>query len=171
MKALQLTVPTKLIGALGDVWWDLPATLTYVAGQQIHCTIYVGNTTDQDHTYMLRVTTAAAGVVVSEGTIRVNNKAWFTLGSWEYAELPGSLMAEDSNVVLTLELIEESTLQVADSVSVNLVQPSATELGIWGGAAPTQPTESTTSMINAMVPLMLLVMIMSLIIPKKKEKS
>ena len=170
MKALQLTVPTKLIGALGDVWWDLPATLTYVAGQQMHCTIYVGNVTDQDHTYMLRVTTAAAGVVVSEGTIRVNNKAWFTLHSWEYAELPGSLMAEDSNVVLTLELIEESTLQVADSVSVNLVQPSVTELSIWGGAVTVSPTEPIAGMVTAMVPLMFLMMIMSIVVPKK-EKS
>lgn len=168
MKALQeITAPMAIVGALGDIFWDLPPRMNYFANEEIHCTINVANTTDDDHTYMLRISTTKNGSPVSEGTLRVNSKAWFDLGSWEYAVLPGTLVVEDSDVILTVELIEEESGEATDSVSVELVVPSVTGLSIWGG---TPGTAAGTDIFGLLV-LMMMMGMMSSMFKSKKEKE
>jgi hypothetical protein len=121
-------------GPYGDILWDLPNIVQYLAGQDIYATVYVANTTDQARSYMLRMRVLdSTGSVVGEGTLRVNNMAWFDVGSWEYLLLPGSMRVSMTGVTLVVELIDRESNEATDSVSTYLVSPSLAQLPIWGG--------------------------------------
>jgi len=156
----------SLVGTYGDIFWDLPPVLSYNAGEQIGCTIYVANVTDVDRSYMLRMQVTQDSTVISEGTLRVNNRAWFDIGAQQYAVLPGSMLSEVTNAVLTIELVESESNSVADSVSVDLIAPSAAGLPIWGGGA------GATASWFSLIPLMIMVaMVVSMTKPKEKKKE
>lgn len=157
----------NLVGDYGDIFWDLPPRLDYFAGEEINCNIYVANTTDKDRTYMLRMRVTQDSTVVSETILRVGSGAWFDLASWKYALLPGSMISQVSNAVLTVELVDNETSEATDSVYVTLTSAAVTELPIWGGV-------TTGGMMDIFSLIMLMVMMgmmMSMMKPKKEEKK
>ena len=156
----------SLVGTYGDIFWDLPPVLSYNAGEQIGCTIYVANVTDVDRSYMLRIRVTQDSTVISEGTLKVNNKAWFDIGAQQYAVLPGSMLSEVTNAVLTIELVDNETSEVTDSVSVSLVSAAVTQLPVW----ETPAMSTTIDLITLMLVLVMMGMMMRMT-TKKKEKE
>ena len=168
MKAQQEAIGYgAVIGKYGDILWDLPGTVQYLAGQDLYATIYVANTTDEDRSYMLRMRVLASdGTVIGEGTLRVNNMAWFDLGTWEYARLPGSMRVSMTNVILVVELVDRDSNEATDAVSTYLVAPTAAQLPIWGGL----PTVGGMDLMSLVLLIMMMGM-MAMVAKKEKEKT
>jgi len=164
MRTLQgETASSGLVGALGYFYWDLPTKVEYVAGTRLQCSLYLGNATGDEHSYMLRTLLYKGGVLLSEDVITVNNKTWFTLDSWQYATIPTAIIAEDSDATLVTEMVEKETGEVTASAATQLMQPSVAELPIWGELPPTAaPTTTTTDITSVMVVMMVMVMMMTM---------
>jgi hypothetical protein len=153
-------------GSYGDILWDVPRVVQYLAGEDIYATIYVANTTDQDRSYMLRMRVLdSTGSVVGEGTLRVNNMAWFDLGTWEYAILPGSMRVNMTGVTLVVELVERESNEATDRVSTLLVSPTLAQLPIWGG----MPTVGGMDLMSLIVLTMMMGM-MAMVAKEEKKK-
>jgi len=57
-------------GELGDIFWDLPPVVTYVAGLDLGCSIHVANTTDLAKEYALMARLTRGETVISEEALR-----------------------------------------------------------------------------------------------------
>lgn len=162
MKILQGET-TALVGTLGYLYWDLPTRVEYVAGTRLQCSLYLGNATKDEHSYMLRTLLYKGGVLLSEDVITVNNKTWFMLDSWQYATVSTAIVAEESNATLVTEMVERETGEVTASTATQLVQPSVAELPIWGELPPTPAP--TTTVVTELMPLIVIMMLMAMVMP------
>ncbi len=118
---------------LGDVFWDLPPMINYVPGYDIGCTIFVANHTNIAQEYMLLLSLHREGRPVEESTLRIHQYSWFTLEPGVFTRFYGSLAFEDTNLDLSVKLVEKNTEEPVDSVSTRLVMPTA------GAIPPTWP--------------------------------
>jgi hypothetical protein len=123
-----------MAGELGDIFWDLPSWITYSPGFDLGCTIYVANHTEEEKEYALMGRLIRDDTLISEEALPVYGYAWFKVTPGDFIRLYGALRFDETDVDLTVSLIERETEQVADSVSTRLVAPAAA-----GALPPTWP--------------------------------
>jgi phosphotransferase system glucose/maltose/N-acetylglucosamine-specific IIC component len=138
----------------GDVFWDLPPWISYIAGTDLGFALYVANPTDTVKEYALISNLSQSGTVISEESIKVFGYAWFKVEAGDWVRLRGSLRLEDTNCLLTVVLVEKDTEEVLDSVATYLQMPSAAALppGWPVSGTPVQ----TTDWMGMMLPFMML---------------
>lgn len=74
--ALQLSA---MGGVKGDIFWDLAPWITYTAGYDLGCTIYVANPTDQQMEYALLAELTSGTTVISDEALPVFGYTKFTV--------------------------------------------------------------------------------------------
>ena len=145
---------SELSGTLGDIFWDLIPAIVYSSGSELGTTIYVANPTDTAKEYALMAQLSTEDTFVSEEAVKVFGAAWFTVDPGEFIRLHGALAFEETDVALTLLLIERETGEVTDAVSSYLVSPEAAGSGWpigWPGG-----TSALIPDLSWLMPLMIL---------------
>ena len=145
---------SELSGTLGDIFWDLAPAIVYSAGAELGATLYVANPTEETKEYALLAQLATEDTFVSEEAVRVFGAAWFTVEPGDFARLRGAFAFEETDVALTLLLIERETGEVTNAVTTYLVSPEAAGSGWpigWPGG-----TSVISSDYSWLMPLMML---------------
>ena len=153
---------TVMGGELGNIFWDLPPWNVYAAGYDLGCTIYVANPTDTEKEYTLMSRLSFNETVISEEAIKVFGFAWFKVAPKDFIRLRGALRSDESDVVLSVLLVERETEQIADSVSTSLVAPAVSTLPpTWPGSPETPGATGFdwSSMLMMVFPFMILGML------------
>ena len=162
----------ELSGSLGDIFWDLPSWITYVAGSELGTTIFVANPTDEEKEYALMARLSTDAEVISEESIKVFGYAWFKVDPGDWLRLHGGLRFEESNLTLSLLLYEKESGEAVDAVSAFLVEPSAAAWPPgWPGApgVPGTPEELTDWGWMMILPMMMLMI--GMVMPRKAEET
>lgn len=118
-----------LSGTLGDIFWNLAPAIVYSSGSELGATIYVANPTEESKEYALMARLSSDDTVISEEAVKVFGAAWFTVDPGEFIRLHGAFAFEESDVTLTLLLIERATGELTDAVLCYLVSPEAAASG------------------------------------------
>ncbi len=167
---MQVTV---MAGKLGDIFWDLSPWITYAAGYDLGCSIYVANPTSEEQEYALMARLTRDTTVLSEEALPVFGYTWFKVDPGDFIELHGALRFSESNAVLTVQLMERKTGEAVDSVAIMLVAPTTAMAALppsWPGAPGA--TETWSSMLSpVMMMAMLGIVMVSAFKPGKKEKK
>lgn len=162
----------NLVGELGDIFWDLPPSVTYSPGSELGCTIYVANPTDEEKEYALMSRLSSDETVISEEAVKVYGYAWFKVDPGDFIRLHGALKFDETNCTLSVLLIERTTQEITDFVSTYLVGPAAPTPGWpigWPGGAGAIPMDM--SWILAMMMLLMMGgMAVAMFAPKEEEK-
>ncbi len=149
-------------GKLGDIFWDLPPWLTYAAGYDLGCNIYVANNTDTVKEYALMARLTRDTTVISDEAIPVYGYAWFKVDPGDLVTLKGAFRFAESNANLTLSLVERESQAATDAVVTLLVPPATSALPPgWTGAPGTPGTTTTdwSSMLGTMLPMLGFIML------------
>lgn len=166
---------TVMGGELGNVFWDLPPWIVYAPGYDLGCTIYVANPTDTEKEYTLMSRLSSNETIISEEAVTVFGYAWFKVAPNDFIRLRGALRSDESDVVMSVLLVERETEEVADSVSTSLVAPTVSALPpSWPGAPGATGTTGFdwSSMLAMIVPIMMLGVVASAMKPaEEKEKA
>jgi hypothetical protein len=155
-----------LVGEYGDIFWDLSPSMTYVAGSEIHCRIYVANPTDSDREYMMMASLTRNGEVISEFPIRVDEAAWFSVEANNVVNLPGALVLDYTDVALTVSLYEKETNEITDSVSTALTSAGTANLPVLPGIPS---TAADTGDIMSMLMMFMVVMMIGTMMTRVAE--
>jgi hypothetical protein len=165
-------------GGLGDIFWDLPPWITYAAGYDLGCNIYVANPSDTVKEYALMARLSRDTTVISDEAIPVYGYTWFKVEPGDFVTLKGAFRFTESNAGLTLSLVERESGEATDSVVTLLVPPSTSSLPPgWGGTPGTPGTTTTdwSSMLGMMIPMlgfaMLGMVMVSAFRPKEETKK
>ena len=145
---------SELSGSLGDIFWDLAPAIVYTSGAELGATIYVANPTGEEKEYALMARLSSDDTVISEESVRVFGSAWFKVDPGEFIRLHGAFTFDETDVALTLLLIERETGEIADAVSTYLVSPAAAASGWpigWPGGTSVLPSD-----LGWLMPLMVL---------------
>ena len=161
----------NLSGSLGDIFWDLSPGIAYTPGSELGCTIYVANPTEEEKEYALMSRLSSDDTVISEESVKVFGCAWFKVDPGDFIRLHGALRFDETDVTLSLLLIERETQEAADAVAAYLVSPAAPEWpGGWPGGATIAPSD-----LGWLLPMLMLgmtgMMMVSLIAPKEEERK
>jgi len=165
---------TVMGGESGNVFWDLPPWIVYAPGYDLGCTIYVANPTDTEKEYTLMSRLSSNGTVISDEAVKVFGFAWFKVAPNDFIRLRGALRSNESDVVLSVLLVERETEQIADSVSTSLVAPTVSALPpTWPGSpgATGTPGFDLSSMLAMMFPIMMLGVVASAMKPAKETEE
>jgi len=135
---------------LGDVFWDIPTWIYYTAGYDLGCSIYVANPSDIVREYALISHTYKNQVLQSEGVLQVYGYTWFTVDPGDFIKLNGQLNLAESDVVLTIDLIDKETQSSADTISTILVTPTAAAL----------PPGWNVPGVDNLMPMIMMIMLM-----------
>ena len=164
-------------GTLGDIFWDLPSWIVYVAGFDMGCTIKVANNTDSNKEYALMARLTRDATVISEEVMPVFGYSWFTVEAGDFVELDGALRFTESNAELTISLIERESGTATDSVTTTLVAPSSSETSVlppaWPGTGATGTNTGTfdwSSLLSWVMPLAMLGVMVVALKPKPEKK-
>jgi len=163
---------TVMGGELGNIFWDLPPWNVYAAGYDLGCTIYVANPTDTEKEYTLMSRLSSNETIISEEAIKVFGFAWFKVDPKDFIRLRGALRSDDSDVILSVILVERETEQIADSVSTSLVAPAVSTLPpTWPGSPETPGTTTFdwSSVLTMIFPVMMLGVVASAVKPAKEK--
>jgi len=165
---------TVMGGELGNIFWDLPPWIVYAPGYDLGCTIYVANPSDTEKEYTLISRLSSNEKVISEEAVKVFGYAWFKVAPKDFIRLRGALRFDESDVVLSVLLVERETEQVTDSVSTSLVAPAVSTLpptwpGVPGDTGATGFDWS--SMLTMTIPIMMLGIVASAVKPAKEEEK
>lgn len=153
----------------GDIFWDLPPWISYIAGTDLGFSLYVANPTATAKEYALISNLSQDGMVLSEESIKVFGYAWFQVEPGDWVRLHGSLRLEDTNCLLTVLLVEKETEAVVDSVSTYLRAPTTAALPpAWPGSGT---TVVTTDWLGLIYPLMMLGLVGAMIVPADKDSE
>lgn len=163
------TFPASLKEAKpGRLGWDLPSSLPYTPGTDLPATIHVTNMTyyEQEFALMSRLIDAA-GVVLSDEAVKLEEKAWFMIDGIETKVILGRFNFPQTNVTLVLSLCDKESGTTIDSVQTSLVSPSAASAwpATWPVAAGTvtQSGADWTSMLTSMMSPMMVFMMMAVV--------
>lgn len=165
-------------GVKGDIFWNLAPWLTYTAGYDLGCTIYVANPTDQEQEYALLAELASGATVISDEALPVFGYTRFTVEPGDFIELDGSLRFTSSNAVLTVKLVDPATGEVIDSIATLLIAPSTSTSALppaWPGTSASTPgTTDWSSMLSSMMPMLMfgmLGMVLASAFKPREEKA
>ncbi len=165
---------TVMGGELGNIFWDLPPWIVYATGYDLGCTIYVANPTDTEKEYALMSRLSSNETVISEEAVKVFGYAWFKVDPKDFIKLRGALRSDESDVVLSVLLVERETQEIADSVSASLVAPAVSTLPpTWPGTPGTTGTTGFdwSSLLGMMLPIMMLGIVASTLKPGKEREE
>ncbi len=163
---------TVMGGELGNIFWDLPPWIVYAAGYDLGCTIYVANPTDTEKEYALMSRLLSNETVISEEAVKVFGYAWFKVDPKDFIRLRGALRSDESDVVLSVLLVERETQEIADSVSTNLVAPAVSTLPpTWPGTTTGTTGFDWSSLMAMMLPIMMLGIVASTMKPGKEKEE
>ena len=165
---------TVMGGELGNIFWDLPPWIVYTAGYDLGCTIYVANPTDTEKEYTLMSVLSSNETVLSEEAVKVFGYAWFKVAPKDFIRLRGALRSDETDVVLSVLLVERETEEVADSVFTSLVAPSVSALPpTWPGLPDTSGTTTFdwNSLMTMMFPVMMLGVVASAVKPAEEKEE
>jgi len=165
---------TVMGGELGNIFWDLPPWIIYAPGYDLGCTIYVANPTDTEKEYSLISRLSSNETVISEEAVKVFGYAWFKVDPKDFIRLRGALRSDESDVILSVVLVERETEQIADSVSTSLVAPAVSTLPpAWPGTPGTTGTTGFdwSSLLGMMFPIMMLGIVASAVKPGKEKEE
>ena len=159
-------------GELGDIFWDLPTWITYAAGFDIGCSIYVANPTEVEREYALLARLSQDTTLISEEALPVFGTTWFKVEPGDFIVLHGALRFDESNADLVVLLIERETEQATDSVATALVSPTTSGFPPWPGTPGTTGFD-WSAMLGMLLPLMMFgmvgIMLVSASRPKKEK--
>ena len=155
---LQVSV---MSGKLGDIFWDLAPLIAYTPGFDIGCNIFVANTTSTAKEYALMARLSRNATVVSEEALPVFGFTWFKVEPGDFAILRGALRFTESDVDLTVSLMERESGEATDAVATTLMAPTTSALPpAWPGAPGTGGTQTNwSSMLTMMMPMLGFVMV------------
>lgn len=156
-------------GELGDIFWDLPPALSYVAGLDLGCSIYVANPTEIEREYALIARLYKGETLISEEALPVFGYTWFKVEPGDFIKLNGALRFSESDASLMVLLVEKDTEEVTDSVSTHLVQVSSSVLPPWPGSTAT--TTDWSSMLGFMLPFLMLGIMAVALKPQSEKKE
>jgi len=165
---------TVMGGELGNIFWDLPPWIVYSAGYDLGCTIYVANPTDTEKEYTLMSVLSSNETVISEEAVKVFGFAWFKVAPKDFIRLRGALRSDETDVVLSVLLVERETEEIADSVFTSLVAPSVSALPpTWPGSPDISGTTTFdwSSIVTMMFPVMMLGIVTSAVKPAAEKKE
>jgi len=165
---------TVMGGELGNIFWDLPPWIVYSAGYDLGCTIYVANPTDTEKEYTLMSILSSNETVISEEAVKVFGYAWFKVAPKDFIRLRGALRSDETDVVLSVLLVERETEEIADSVYTSLVAPSVSALPpTWPGSPDTSGTTTFdwSSIVTMMFPIMMLGVVASAVKPAEEKEE
>jgi hypothetical protein len=165
---------TVMGGELGNIFWDLPPWIVYTAGYDLGCTIYVANPTDTEKEYTLMSILSSNETVLSEEAVKVFGYAWFKVAPKDFIRLRGALRSDETDVVLSVLLVERETEEVADSVFTSLVAPSVSALPpTWPGLPETPETTTFdwSSLMTMIFPVMMLGVVASAVKPAEEKEE
>lgn len=165
---------TVMGGELGNIFWDLPPWIVYAAGYDLGCTIYVANPTDTEKEYTLMSCLTSNETIISEEAVKVFGYAWFKVNPKDFIRLRGALRSDDTDVILSVVLIERETEQIADSVSTSLVAPAVSALPPTWPGLPSEPGVTGfdwSSMLTMIFPIVMLGVVASAVKPAKEKEE
>ena len=163
---------TVMGGELGNVFWDLPPWIVYAPGYDLGCTIYVANPTDAEKEYTLMSRLSSNETVISEEAIKVFGYAWFKVAPNDFIRLRGALRSDESDVVLSVLLVERETEEITDSVSTSLVAPTVSALPpTWPGAPGGTGTDWSSMLMPAMMMGMFGIVMVSALKPEEEKEE
>ena len=169
-----MTMTGIMGGELGDIFWDLAPWIVYTPGFDIGCNIYVANPTDTAKEYALIAGLFHNETLISEEALPVYGNTWFTVEPGDFIRLRGALRFDESDVVLSVGLVERETETVADLVSTSLVAPTVAALPpTWPGMPDVTGATGFdwSSLLGMMLPVMMLGIVASAVRPPaEKEK-
>ena len=152
----------NLVGSKGDIFWDLPPWITYPAGSELACVLYVANPTDTAKEYALLARLKSGDTVISEEAITVYGYSWFSVDPGDFIRLFGAMKFDQTNVTLTVSLIEKENDEETDSVSTMLLEPTAAQWPPgWPGALVTGGFDWTSLLMLVMLGTVGIVMVQS----------
>ena len=164
-----------MAGAKGDIFWNLASWISYAAGYDLGCTIFVANTTDQAQEYALIVVLSSGATVISEEALPVFGLSKFTVDPGDFVELEGALRFSNSNAVLTVKLVDPATSEVIDAVSSMLIDPSSSTSALppaWPGTQSTAAgTTDWSSMLGFIMPVLMFGMLGMMMISAFKPRD
>jgi len=165
-----------LAGSLGDIFWDLPPWITYMPGSDIGCVIYVANPTGEEKEYALMSHLSSEGAVISEESVTVFGYSWFKVDPGDFIKLRGAFRFENTNVMLTLSLIERESDETTDAVATFLAQPAAAAWPPEWPGAPGAPGETGalpnwSLFMTTLLPIMMLGMVAGMVTPRETQKG
>ena len=168
---------TVMGGKLGDIFWDLSPWIVYAVGYDLGCSIYVANPTDTEKEYALMARLTQDTTMISEEALPVFGYTWFKVDPGDFVRLHGALRFSESDVDLTVLLIERETEEVIDSVATKLVAATAATSALpptWPGAPGTTGYD-WSSLLGMMMPMMMLGMLGMVMVssfrPKEEKKE
>ena len=156
-------------GELGDIFWDLPPVVTYVAGLDLGCSIHVANPTDLAKEYALMARLTRGETVISEEALPVFGYTWFKVEPGDAVKLNGALRFNESDADLAVLLVEKETQAVTDSVLTRLIQFATSALPPWPGS--TNTGTNWGSMLEMIVPVIMLGMVAVVMKPKSEKNE
>jgi hypothetical protein len=163
-----------LASSEGDVFWDLPPFITYIATTPIGTTIYVANPSAVDREYaLLSRLVDASGTLLIEESIAVYDHAWFAVKAGQFVRLHAELAYEFTNAILTVALVERSTDSEVDGVSTYLVAPTASQLPPGFPGAPGAPGLTTIAGFDwtSLLMMMMFIPIIGLVVGMTREEE
>ena len=162
-----------MAGEVGDVFWDLSPWMYYTPGYDVGCSIYVANPAEEEKEYALMARLSSNETVISEEALPVFGHTWFKVAPGDFVRLHGAFRFDETDVDLTVLLIERETEQVTDSVSTRLVAAEGAAAPGLPPAWPGAPT-TTTDWMGLMMPVMMMAMLGMVMVSAfrpKKEKE
>ena len=163
-----------MAGKQGDIFWDLAPYIVYTPGFDIGCNIYVANPTDTEKEYALMARLSRDTTLISEEALPVYGYTWFKVEPGDFVTLKGALRFTDSNVDLTVSLMERETGAAIDSVATRLIAPTTSALPpAWPGTTTTTTT-NWSSMLGMMMPMLMMgmfgIVMVSALKPKEEKE-
>jgi hypothetical protein len=108
---------------LGQISWNLPATLQYTPGTPIPVEVQIGNPTDTNRNYQLVEQVLQDSSVISEEVVPIDSENWLPVPAGYVVTLQGTISLDVTNVIYRLNLKEQSTGNVVGYVAVALAGP------------------------------------------------
>jgi hypothetical protein len=158
-------------GNMGDIFWDLPGWLTYSAGYDLGCNIYVANQTGAEKEYALMSKMVRNGTALTEEALPVFGYTWFKVDPGDFITLKGAMRFNDSDADLTVQLIEKESGEVTDSVTTRLVSTTNTSAlpPAWPGSNGSSGGD-WSSLLNTLLPFLMIGIIAMVMLKPQKEK-
>jgi hypothetical protein len=100
-----------------DIFWNLPALVSYRPGTELPCSISAANLDEEERLFMLKVRTFdRSGRVITEDVILVNGMSWFEVFGGERQDVEGSIVLGETEVTLGVFLVERETSGEIDAI-------------------------------------------------------